>query len=202
MPKKIYIDPGHGGTYAQGVARCGTYNVGATGQFTGQLEKNTALDIAFWLKAYLEIVMGATVYMSRTDDSAVCLGERAAEANSLGADIFVSLHHNGSSNSSVQGASTHWYKSQDKALAESIIDTLLTWTDFSAWGNGLWQNNYQVLRETNMPAVLIENGFLSNEHDDTYVYGTGTNYGQNPINYNRRDIAYAIYRGIEEYFNS
>lgn len=197
--KKIYIDPGHGGTQSEGDARCDFYNVGATGQFTGQTEKDTALDIAFWLKEYLEGAL-ATVYMSRTDDSAVCLGERAEEANSLAVDIFISIHHNGAGDSTVKGASTHWYKTEDKPLAEVILDSLLSNTEFSAWGTGLRYDEFQVLVESNMPAVLIENGFFSNEHDDRYVYGNGINFGGSPINYNRRDIAYAIYWGIWNYF--
>lgn len=163
------------------------------------MEKNTALDIAFWLREYLKGAL-ATVYMSRINDSAVCLWERTQEANSLNADIFVSLHHNGADDPNVSGASTHWYKSVDKPLAEVVLNSLLANTEFSPWGTGLRYNNYHVLRETNMPAVLIENGFFSNEQDDRYVYGNGKDFGNSPINYNRRDIAYAIYWGIWNYF--
>jgi len=162
-------------------------------------EKDAALDIGFWLREYLESAL-ATVYMSRTSDTAVCLEERTNEANSLGVDIFVSLHHNGNDDSSVKGASCHWYKTEDKALAEAVLNELLANTEFTPWGTGLKNDNFHVLRESNMPAVLVENGFLTNPDDDEYVYGNGNSFGENPINYNRRDIAYAIYYGIWNYF--
>src|SRR5699024_6353878 len=76
----VYIDSGHGGT-----------DSGAS--FYGAYEKKLNLNVAKYLKSDLE-KRGYTVIMSREKDTFVPLTDRALEANKLGADIFVSVHHN------------------------------------------------------------------------------------------------------------
>lgn len=187
--KKIFVDPGHGGTASEGRNRCGTYAVGTSGKKSGN-EKSSALAIAEVLVEYLEEA-GANVKMSRTTDDPVCLDERAKMANKWGADIFVSLHHNSSTNTSANGLSAHYYKSEDKALAEAILPRIVDYTGLDTWGStGIRKDNFQVLRDTDMPATLLELGFMSNPDDDAFI----ADYD------NKIDMAGGIYRGIRDYF--
>ncbi len=188
--KKVFIDPGHGGTSSQGIALCKSYNVGTSGKLSGS-EKSSVLTIGNSLKSYLESA-GAVVKMSRTSDIAVCLGERAKMANDWKADIFISLHHNGNDNSSVNGISAHWYKSTDKSLAEKIAPRIVEYTGLKTWGStGVRNDNFQVLRETNMPAVLLELGFMTNPTDDAFI-----------AEYEHKlDFCAGILKGVQDYYS-
>lgn len=165
--KKIFIDPGHGGTSTEGTKICGVlYNAGTSGNLSGN-EKDSALTIGISLKSILES-FGANVNISRTEDVVVCLGERANLANNWGADVFISLHHNGGP-SSANGISAHWYKSIDKSLAEKLAPRIKEYTGLNYWSNGIVYQNLQVLRDTTMPAALLELGFMSNASDDEFI---------------------------------
>jgi N-acetylmuramoyl-L-alanine amidase len=93
---KIAIDPGHGGD-SQG-----------TRTALGLLEKDLTLDVARRLRRLLEEQRGFEVIMTRQDDSAVSLAERAAIANRLGADIFVSVHVNWIEDRASRGIETYY----------------------------------------------------------------------------------------------
>jgi N-acetylmuramoyl-L-alanine amidase len=80
----IFLDPGHGGT-----AETDDYRVGPT----GEREEWVNLRVALLLREMLE-ARGARVHMSRTEDVAVPLQERADSATAHGADVFLSIHHN------------------------------------------------------------------------------------------------------------
>jgi N-acetylmuramoyl-L-alanine amidase len=183
------IDPGHGGTQAEGNQRCGSYNVGTSGYLSGN-EKDSVLVIGQDLKAILEIY-GAIVSISRTSDTAVCLGERASAANNWGADVFVSIHHNGNDDSAVNGVSAHWYKSNDLALAEKMVPRIIEYTGLNTWGStGVRYDNFQVLRDTNMPATLLELGFMTNPGDDAFI-----------AEYEHKlDFINGIIKGLHDYF--
>jgi N-acetylmuramoyl-L-alanine amidase len=88
----IVIDPGHGGE-----------DRGARGP-GGVLEKDVTLAIARQLRTALETQLGVRVVLTRNDDRAVALDERAAVANNSKADLFLSLHANAALSTAVAGA--------------------------------------------------------------------------------------------------
>ena len=165
---KICLDPGHGG---QG--HVPDYKRGPT----GVREAEVNLQVAFHLREMLQAV-GATVIMTRVDDSYVSLPMRSQIANENGADFFISLHHNGIDNPKVNYTST-WYhgdaddsrQSLDLAryIQQGVSDALQLPTSPAA---GLYSDKlitasgFGVLRLTECPAVLCEASFLSNPEEE------------------------------------
>ena len=88
----VVLDPGHGGD-----------DVGARGGRGGE-EKTVTLAVARQLKALIEMRLGVQVVLTREDDRAVSLDERAAIANNSKADLFLSLHVNAAPSASIAGA--------------------------------------------------------------------------------------------------
>ncbi|MCE4046964.1 MULTISPECIES: N-acetylmuramoyl-L-alanine amidase [Bacillaceae] len=148
---KIFIDPGHGGS-----------DPGAVGN--GIQEKDITLRIATMIRDMLvSEYEDVTVRMSRTSDETVSLSERSNAANAWGADYFVSVHVNAGGGIGFEsyvytgvGAPTTTYQT---AIHNRIIN-LSNWSD-----RGKKKANFHVLRETNMPAILTENGFIDNATD-------------------------------------
>ncbi len=103
--------------------------------------------------------------MIRTDDASVGLYERADFANAVHADIFVSLHSNASSNPDAYGIYTYHHPSSQVSphLASTIQSAVIQSTD--AKDRGIMSANFVVLRETKMPAVLVEMGFMTNHEE-------------------------------------
>jgi N-acetylmuramoyl-L-alanine amidase len=158
--KIIVLDPGHGG-----------HDSGATG--FGLKEKDIALDIAKRLATLLTNA-GASVTLTRTDDRYIELPDRPAVANRLGADAFVSIHLNstGSARNVWSGTETY-YHFQDpicREFAKQVETALVT-------ANGLPNRGarsdstvskrigFSVLRNAQVPAILVENGFINNAND-------------------------------------
>lgn len=144
----VTVDPGHGGIDPG----CGE---------EGGLEKDIALPISMHLKRFLEQA-GVTVIMTRITDDTVSLDDRAILANNAGSDLFVSVHCN-SYEGQARGMDVYYHKSEPaKLLAQSILD------EAAALGiptRQVQKNNYQVLWDTDMPAVLVETGFLTDPTD-------------------------------------
>lgn len=144
----VTIDPGHGGIDPG----CGE---------EGALEKDIVLPISMNLKALLEAA-GVTVVMTRTTDETVSLDDRAIIANSAGSDLFVSIHCN-SYEGQARGMDCYYHKSEPaKQLAQAILDEA---ANLKVTTRQVQKNNYQVLWDTDMPAVLVETGFLTNPED-------------------------------------
>jgi N-acetylmuramoyl-L-alanine amidase len=93
---RVVVDAGHGG-----------WDMGTVGR-QGLLEKDLALEIAQRLGVLLEQRLGLEVVYTRTDDTFVPLGRRAAIANQVGADLFISVHANYSSLPSARGVETYY----------------------------------------------------------------------------------------------
>lgn len=93
---RIVIDPGHGG-----------WDTGAKGA-TGTQEKDLALSLARRVAEGLRRTLEADVYLTREDDSFVTLQDRAAIANSLDADLFVSIHLNAAPTEGLWGIETYY----------------------------------------------------------------------------------------------
>lgn len=150
MFKTIIIDPGHGGE-----------DNGAAWGYAEEDDIN--LIISFLLRCELE-KHGHEVYMIREADHAVSLRKRTDHANSLQVDLFVSIHCDAFHNVSASGMSVHIHlehSNESLSLAKRINAMLIT--DFKGHKNrGVRKSNFYVLRETTMPAVLVECEFLSN----------------------------------------
>ena len=150
MSKTIIIDPGHGGD-----------DNGATWGYTEEDDIN--LIVSFLLRCELE-KQGYEVYLSRESDHAVSLRKRTNHANSLQANLFISIHCDAFHNITAKGMSVHVYpgpSNETLSLAQRINAALVA--DFKDHtSRGVKASNFHVLRETTMPAVLIECEFLSN----------------------------------------
>ena len=150
MGKTICIDPGHGGKDPGACAG-------------GAREKDLALAVALKIGALLT---GYDVVYTRTEDVYVGLSQRARMANAAEVDLFVSVHCNSAPNASANGMEVYVHTSRgadSTRAAHAIYDCLLPASGLR--GRGVKANNYAVLRETIMPAVLVELGFISNPDD-------------------------------------
>ncbi|WP_026907934.1 N-acetylmuramoyl-L-alanine amidase [Paucisalibacillus globulus] len=152
---KLFLDPGHGGT-----------DNGASGN--GLLEKNITLDIALRIQSTLiNSYDNVEVRMSRTSDITKSLKQRTDEANAWGADYFLSIHCN-AFNGSARGYEDYIHSNiSDSSLTARYRNTLHTEiTTLNQLNNrGKKKDNFHVLRESNMPAMLTENGFIDNASD-------------------------------------
>lgn len=156
----VVIDAGHGGK------DLGTYSR----KPPKYQEKYLTLATARMVKNYLE-KMGCTVIMTRTEDVFIALEERSRLANESSPNLFVSIHYNSAANRQAEGIEIFYFRSEtdkqrsssSKALAHAILKSTLKTTD--AKSRGVKQGNLSVLRGTQMPAVLIEGGFLTNEKE-------------------------------------
>jgi N-acetylmuramoyl-L-alanine amidase len=148
---KIFIDPGHGGS-----------DPGASAN--GLQEKNITLKIA---KKIQDILMkeynNVSVRMSRTGDQTRSLEERTNAANAWGADFLLSVHINSGGGAGYEdyiypgtGAPTTTY--QDRIHEEVMKQVAFA-------DRGQKTANFHMLRESNMPALLTENGFIDNVND-------------------------------------
>ena len=148
---KIFLDPGHGG-----------HDPGASGY--GLQEKNVVLDIALKVADVLTSkYLGVEVNLSRTTDKFIELADRAKMANDWGADYFVSIHNN-AFNGSANGFESFIYNgnvsNETKDRQQDIHNYLAS--RISSNDRGQKSANFHVLRETNMPSILIEYLFIDN----------------------------------------
>lgn len=148
----IALDPGHGGE--------------DLGMGSGEaLEKDIDLKICSKLKIMLES-QGYQVIMTREDDTRISAEDRTALINESGADLLVSVHCNYSeSDTELAGAVSSYQKGSKKSrtLAENIQTRL---TEESGAANlGTESGSYTILDDAEMPAVLIQPGYLSNAEE-------------------------------------
>lgn len=149
---KIYIDAGHGGS-----------DPGAVGN--GLFEKDLILDISLRQK-YLFEKLGHSVKISRTVDKYVSLNDRVDEANMWGADIFISNHINAGGGEgeevwhSVNGGKGKEYAEKVEKNLRKIFKSRGLKSKTGENGDYLY-----VIRETKMPAILVEYGFIDSKVD-------------------------------------
>ena len=153
-PITVVIDAGHGG-YDRG---------GIPGQRVS--EKDMTLDVARRLRSVLA-ASGYRVVMTRDSDVFVPLGTRTAIANSNRNAIFVSVHFNSAPRSSAGGIETYFYSRDSLALASAIHHYVAGGAPSE--NRGVRRRGYFVLRRTNIPAVLVECGFLTSPSEAAYV---------------------------------
>ena len=186
MPIKIFIDQGHN---PEG------FNTGAEGN--GYYEQDITYEIGRRLYNLLSSSPEFTPRLSRPTENTILgtnnsssLSERVRQANAWGADIFISLHTNSAINKEASGNEALVYGPTSKvavALGEDILEQLTLTTGLRNRGI-IYRPGLYVLKETQMPAVLVEMGFISNPYDaellanSPYLFAVG------------------IYRGILTYY--
>jgi N-acetylmuramoyl-L-alanine amidase len=160
--KIIVIDPGHGGNQAGARFREGNRVV---------YEKDIALAIG--LKAAERLAkLGASVIMTRAEDASVGLYERPAMANQAGAHFFISIHCDSNPRPNSASGTTIYYHRNDadsRALGLAILNEIVKVSGLPSRGvrsdTTLYQSGLAVLRTSQMPAVLIEVGYLNHWYD-------------------------------------
>ena len=153
-PITVVIDAGHGG-YDRG---------GIPGQRVS--EKDMTLDVARRLKSVLQ-ASGYRVVMTRDSDVFVPLGTRAAIANQYRNAVFVSVHFNSATRRGADGIETYFYSRHRFALASAVHHYVAGGAPSP--NRGVRRRGYFVLRRTNIPAVLVECGFLTNPTEASYA---------------------------------
>jgi N-acetylmuramoyl-L-alanine amidase len=177
MTKKIALDAGHGGT-----------DPGAIG-VTGKKEKDFALTMALKIEERLKADKKVTPVLTRNNDSFVELKERVKIAKKQKVDSFISIHANSTAEpSKATGTETLYTREESKPLATIIHKHLIAATGLK--DRGVKYQNIHVTRETNMPAILLEVGFINHPDDEKKLF--------DPAFQDR--VADAIVAGIYEYF--
>lgn len=170
---KIVIDAGHGGS-----------DSGATGN--GMAEKNLTLAIVLAAKRSFDKDSRFQVSYTRTSDTYPSLSQRAKLANNKNADMFLCVHIN-SARASAHGTETLWSKSrnsatQKKGLTSKTLATAMQSAAVAATGftnrRLVDRPNLYVLKHTNMPACLIEYGFISNRKESARMKANTSAYGK------------------------
>jgi N-acetylmuramoyl-L-alanine amidase CwlD len=161
-PRLIVIDPGHGGS-----------DYGA--QHNGMNEKDLTLDMSRRLRALL-VARGWQVKMTRDSDVDVYqpndsahdeLQARCDVANNAGARLFISVHVNAFTTSSLNGTTTYYYKDDSLGLATAVHARLAS--TLPTADDGIRKENFYVIHHSEMPAILVETAFLSNPSDAAYL---------------------------------
>ena len=183
---KVCIDPGHNNSGA---------DTGAQGN--GLHEELITLDIALRLKPLLKY-NGIEVVMTRDSDFVKgphgslneSLQSRVDIANNAKADLFVSIHINAFANPGAYGQQVYIFGKGGKAevCANKVLAQLISASGF--YNRGVAVDNFEVLRETNMPAILTENGFITNPSDAVKL----------ALPEFRQTLAVAHCKGICDYF--
>ena len=177
---RVVIDPGHGGP-----------DPGAVG-IDGLRETDVVLDVGLQV-AQLLPARGVGVSMTRTSEVDVDLPPRVNLANSIGANVFVSLHANALSmdRPDVNGVETFFFEGgSSRELAVIIQDQLMAVSPGTP-DRGARPGRFYVIRRTTMPSVLAEMGFVTGQIDAPRL--ADPNF--------RRRLAQAVSSGILAYLN-
>ena len=184
MPTKIYIDQGHN---PEGV------NAGAEG--FGYREQDITYAVGIYLRDILLEDGRFEVRNSRNTpeeslgtSNATSLAARVRGANEWGADYFLSIHCNASENPAANGSEVYVYRQGSVAadLAQQVLEAIVA--RLGTKNNGVRVNpSLYVLRRTQMPAILVELAYITNEEDV-----------QKLVN-DQYAFAYAIYEGLCRY---
>jgi N-acetylmuramoyl-L-alanine amidase len=170
------IDPGHGGK-DPGAVRSGVY------------EKTLTLDTAKKVAEQLHN-KGASVTLTRMDDTFIPLEERVQISNSTNTDAFVSLHYNAFEDQSVRGIHTFYYDGdENRKFADTIHKSLINHVKLN--DRGMKHTDFKVLKDNDQLAILLELGFMSNQEERKLVQ-TGKY---------QEKAAKGIVAGLEDYFN-
>lgn len=169
----LVMDAGHGGI-----------DSGAVGKL--YKEKNLTLAIVLGAKKYFDNDSRFKVYYTRTSDTYPSLDDRCRLANTKNADLFICVHIN-SASASATGTETLYNNTRNsvtkkngitsKELAAAMQKAVIKTTGFTNRGL-VNRTGLRVLNHTNMPACLIEYGFISNPKEEKIMHANTTRYGK------------------------
>ncbi len=177
----VVIDPGHGGP-----------DPGAIG-IGGIKESDVVLEVSKTVQKLLS-EKGVKVRLTRKNEVDLDLSPRVSFANNSNADIFVSIHANASRGKrrDINGLETFYYRGwRGRLLAKRIQKQILRVSPGSP-DRGVKQGRFYVIKNTRMPAVLVEIGFLTGRLDARRL----------EKNNHRKRLAFAIAKGILEYLSA
>lgn len=166
----VVIDAGHGGKDGGSVKN-------------HLIEKKLCLDVAKRVETGLK-ARGVKTVMTRRTDTFVELDQRARIANRVPSSVFVSIHFNSSRRTAVSGTEVYYRSVRGKSVAAAISRSFKARVAGSS--RGILSGNFKVLRETRMPAVLVECGYISNKREALRCADPG----------HRQKLADAIVRGL------
>lgn len=178
MAKKVYLDPGHGGS-----------DPGAVKYVT---EKHANLTMGLACREYL-VAHGIDVKMSRTSDTGTSITNMANSANSWGADIVVSIHNNAGGGDgfeiyhSIVGGKGKTLASNIEAEVKKIGQNS---RGLKTKKNSSGSDYFGMIRLTNAPCVICEGAFVDNPNDATQI----------DTIVEQKEFGYAYARGILKYF--
>ena len=176
---KVFINPGH--------APNGNPDPGAVNQYSGLKEAVVVKHVGDLVAKYL-IAAGVDATVCQDDSLATVVDA----SNSMGADVFVSIHCNSAANPSAEGTETFYFYSSEQGrklancIQSQLIDSMDT-VDRGIKGARPGTNGLYVLTNTDAVAVLVELAFISNQDDVIW------------LTENQDDFARAIARGITDY---
>lgn len=184
----IVIDPGHGGPDTGAIGASGTY------------EKNNTLPVGLYLADLLR-ASGANVILTRDNDTSPAgsnytelsdLQARVQIANQNKADLFVSIHNDSFSNPDAGGTTTYYSSDSvvaDKSLALGADVQREVEKQLGLLDRGTKSANFYVVKNTTMPAILVELGFISNPTEEKLLSSADF----------QKKAAEGIYQGILTY---
>jgi N-acetylmuramoyl-L-alanine amidase len=181
----IVLDAGHGGD-----------DFGAHSDTLPRYhEKNLNLALTQMVKSFLE-QKGYNTLMTRMTDDFIPLDRRSSFSNQQNGTIFVSLHFNSAPSKQADGIEIYYYRSpQNKGrtesstrLAEIVLKKVIQATQ--AKSRGVKHGDFAVIRQTTMPAILIEGGFLTNDAEMEKI--------KDPAYLKK--LAWGITEGIQSFF--
>lgn len=185
-PKKIHhlnnativLDPGHGGSDSGALSS------------SGKMEKTYTLKLAKEVAQELR-ARGAKVYLTRTSDRFVSLAARPNLSNEVHADAFISFHFDSSpTENSASGVTTYYYHRQlSYRLASSINQKF---NNISLENRGIEFGNFEVIRDNDFPAILLEMGYINTDRD----------FQQIRSSHYRTTVANDVVAGLNKYFES
>ena len=192
--RSIFLDPGHGGSDSGAVSG-------------GVREKDLTLSVYNKVSSKLAS-LGYTVLTSRNVDKDVDLVDRADQANKANADMLLSIHFNAGGRGIARGIETYYYQAtadrvpkinkvnhnnperleRSRKLANKVQQNLLYQT--GANDRGVKRASFTVLRETSIPSILVELGFIDNPEERNKI----------KTNEYQERLANGIVDGIVEYY--
>ncbi|MDI4645552.1 N-acetylmuramoyl-L-alanine amidase [Cohnella hashimotonis] len=152
----VVLDAGHGGS-----------DSGAIG-VSGKYEKNFNLAIILKVQALLATDPRIKIVMTRSGDTFPSLSDRYNLANSIKADLFLSVHANSNTKNTVSGTEVYYTRADSLAFANVVKQYATPATGLT--DRGVIQKSLAVTRETKMPAVLFEAGYLSNATEEKKLF--------------------------------
>lgn len=171
----VVLDAGHGGS-DYGAIRAGIN------------EKDINLDVAKRVQAILDN-NGIKAYMTRDNDEFVSLQDRTIITANKSPDVFVSIHVNSANSTEASGIETHYYHPESLELAQTVHESLVNY--IKTKDRGLFKSRFYVINHTNVPAILVEIGFISNPAERAELVSESR----------KQQTAKAVAEGIIKYLN-